>query len=109
MLSNLFRVVAITCKGNQISVSVANGYCNGTGLPTVNASANELQTALQIAFAILAAISVLFVIIGGLRYTLSQGNSQRMQEAKNTIIYAVVGLVIAISAEAIVSFALSYL
>jgi hypothetical protein len=63
---------------------------------------------LQIFFAILGALAVLFVVIGGLRYTASGGDPKSMQEAKNTILYAVVGLVVAILAEVIVTFVLGY-
>ena len=52
----------------------------------------------------LAAISVIMIIIGGFRYATSQGDQTQMQSAKNTILYAVIGLIVAIAAYAIVSF-----
>lgn len=98
----------MTCSGSQVKLTV-DQTCQNTGLPTIAASPNELQIILQVFFAILGAVSVFFVIVGGLRYTLSGGKPQEMQRAKDTIIYAVVGLGVAISAEAIVSFALSFI
>ncbi len=56
---------------------------------------------------IIGAISVLMVIIGGLRYTVSNGDQAGITSAKNTIIYALVGLVIAVMANAIVNFVLT--
>ncbi len=53
---------------------------------------------------IVGAISVVMVIIGGLRYVISGGNSTNITAAKNTILYAVVGLIIAIMAYAIINF-----
>jgi hypothetical protein len=53
---------------------------------------------------VVGAISVIMVVIGGLRYVISGGNSGNITAAKNTILYAVVGLVIAIMAYAIVNF-----
>ena len=53
---------------------------------------------------ILGAIAVIMIIIGGIRYTTSNGDSSSIQGAKNTILYAVVGLVVAILAYAIVNF-----
>ncbi len=108
MLTSLLKTVALSCSGNQVKLTVDQS-CQSTGLPTINASSGELQTILQVFFAILGAIAVLFVIIGGFRYTISGGNPNDMQKAKDTIIYSIVGLVVAISAEAIVSFALSYI
>jgi len=104
----LFYHLASTCSGSQVS-SPLNKYCLYTNLPTTPATSVELRAILQILFAILGAISVLFVTIGGLRYAASGGDPQSMKEAKNTIIFAVVGLVVAISAEAIVTFLLGYL
>lgn len=54
-------------------------------------------------------ISVIMIVIGGIRYTLSAGDSSGLTSAKNTILYAVVGLVVAILAYAIVNFAITML
>jgi Type IV secretion system pilin len=51
--------------------------------------------------------SVIMIIIGALRYVLSAGNEKATSGAKDNIIYAVVGLVIAVIAYAIVNFVLS--
>jgi len=53
---------------------------------------------------ILGAVSVLVIIIGGVMYTLSSGEATAVKKAKDTILYAVIGLVIAILAYAIVRF-----
>ena len=53
---------------------------------------------------IIGAIAVIMVIIGGLRYVLSGGDANAVTSAKNTILYAIVGLAIAILAYAIVNF-----
>lgn len=49
-------------------------------------------------------ISVVMIIVGGIRYTTSNGDSNKVTAAKNTVMYAVIGLVIAIFAYAIVNF-----
>jgi glucose uptake protein GlcU len=53
---------------------------------------------------IIGAISVIMLIIGGIRYTVSGGDQNAVTAAKNTILYAVIGLLVAIFAYAIVSF-----
>lgn len=53
---------------------------------------------------ILGAIAVIMIIIGGIRYTTSNGDAGSIKSAKDTILYAVVGLVVAILAYAIVNF-----
>jgi hypothetical protein len=52
---------------------------------------------------------VIMIIVAGLRYVTSNGDPQTASKAKNTIIYAIIGLVIAILSYAIVNFVLSQL
>ncbi len=86
-----------------------SGDAPGCGLPTAGAGSSQLHEILQIAFAVLAALAVLFMVIGGLRMVTSQGNPQETGKARATIIYAVVGLVIALLAEAFVALVLDKL
>jgi hypothetical protein len=53
---------------------------------------------------LIGAIAVIVIIIGGIRYTTSSGDQGAVQSAKNTIMYAVIGLIVAILAYAIVNF-----
>ena len=53
---------------------------------------------------IVGAIAVIMIVIGGIKYTISQGDSSAITSAKNTILYSVIGLVVAILAYAIVNF-----
>lgn len=55
------------------------------------------------------AISVIMIIIGGFRYIVSGGDPSSTKGAKDTILYAVIGLVIAIFAQTIITFVLSNL
>jgi len=56
---------------------------------------------------ITGSISVLMIVIGGLRYTISGGDQGAISSAKNTILYAVIGLVVSLMGYAIVNFVLS--
>ena len=49
------------------------------------------------------------IIFGGIRYTTSNGDTKKVTDAKNTIMYAVVGLVVAIVAYALVAWIVSSL
>lgn len=81
-----------------------NGNACATGLPMVSADSQQLKTILQLVFGILAAVAVLMVMIGGFRYVTSEGNPDATTRARGTILYAIVGLAIALVAEGIVSF-----
>lgn len=65
---------------------------------------DRLKTIVNILLFVLGAIAVIMIVIGGIRYTTSNGESSGITGAKNTILYAVVGLVIALLAYAIVNF-----
>ncbi len=64
------------------------------------------QVILILVFAI-GAVSVIMIVLGGLRYALSGGDAAGIKSAKETIIYAMVGLVIAILAGLIIEFTVS--
>lgn len=53
---------------------------------------------------LVGAIAVIMLILGGLRYVTSQGDSAAVKSAKDTILYGVIGVVVAIMAYAIVHF-----
>ncbi|HSX01341.1 MAG TPA: hypothetical protein VLF67_03815 [Candidatus Saccharimonas sp.] len=53
---------------------------------------------------VIGSISVLMIIIGGLRYVISNGDAKAAEAGRNTVLYAVIGLILSIAAFAIVSF-----
>ena len=53
---------------------------------------------------IIGAIAVIMIVIGGLRYVISGGDSKNITAAKNTILYAVIGIIVAILAYAAINF-----
>lgn len=69
--------------------------------------ASSFKTIINVILFILGAISVIMIVIGGVRYTVSGGDSSSTKGAKDTILYAVVGLVVAMLAYAIVNFVLT--
>lgn len=72
-------------------------------------SAGVLSTITNVLLFIIGAVSVIMIIIGGLRYILSGGDSSNVSAAKNTILYAIVGIIVALLAYAIVNFVLGAL
>ena len=58
---------------------------------------------------LVGAISVIYLIIGGLRYVISNGDSKAVTAAKDTILYAIVGVVIAVISFALVQFVINAL
>lgn len=75
-----------------------------TGLPEVQANAGTIERAFNLALAAAGAICVLIITIAGIQYIISQGDPQQVAKAKNTIIYAFVGLIIVATAFLISAF-----
>ena len=87
------------CDGLQ---AVGGSGCGGTGL--IDFLRNNIVDGL---FFIAGAIAVLIIVIGGIGYIASTGDATRITKAKNTILYAVIGLIVVIIARAIVRFVIS--
>jgi type IV secretory pathway VirB2 component (pilin) len=73
-------------------------------IPHADPSSNTVKTVLSFVFGLAGAIALLIIAIAGLRYTISRGDSNAVKNAKDAIIYAVIGLVITMAAYAIVQF-----
>ena len=70
---------------------------------------SALKNALNTAFIILGMISVLMIVIGGFKFTASNGDSSLVSSAKNTILFAVIGLIVAGLAYAVVNTVIDFL
>jgi hypothetical protein len=66
-----------------------------------------IQTIIRVLLFVVGAASVIMLIIGGIRYTVSAGDQQAVANAKNTILYAIVGVVVALLAWAAVDYVFS--
>jgi len=64
----------------------------------------DIQRVVNVLLFVLGAVAVLMIIIGGIRYVLSNGEAAQVTAAKNTVLYSVIGLVVALLAYAIVNF-----
>ena len=79
----------------------------GTGMPAeLFGSAGVITTLTNILLFVVGALAVVMLIVGGLRYVVSGGNSNNVTAAKNTVLYAIVGLVVAFLAFAMINFVL---
>lgn len=103
--------VYATSPADQIQSGV-NAADSNKGAQTCGPEGNKrkcnlgdsIQTVINILLFIIGVVSVIMIIIGGIRYTISNGDSSQITSAKNTILYAVIGLVVALLAYAIVNF-----
>lgn len=88
------------CKGTQLD-STASADCDATAGSRVQ---TVLKLALNVFSFVVGFIAIIMIIIGGLKYITSGGDPNSVNGAKNTILYAAIGLVIVALAQFIVRF-----
>lgn len=69
-------------------------------------SSTKITDLINIALSIIGSVAVLIIVIAGIRYIISRGDGNSVAQAKNAILYAVIGLVITLLAGVIVNFVL---
>ena len=88
----------------DVNTTTTAADCKENGSETLN---GVLKRIINIFSIVVGAVSVIMIIIGGFRYIISGGDSAGVSGAKNTILYALVGLVIVLFAQLIVKFVVS--
>jgi hypothetical protein len=102
--------IATPSQATEFNIRSGVNAAHGTGQPTELFGGGGIFTTIaNILLFIIGALSVIMLIIGGIRYTISGGNSSAITAAKNTVIYAIVGIIVAILAFAVVNFVINAL
>lgn len=113
VLASVFGFALPVSAANEGLVLCSNGSyadsfdkCSGAGTAEKRSLMGTLQIVINVVLAVLAFITVAMIIIGGINYSTSQGDAGKVKKAKDTILYGVIGLVVALLAFAIVNFVL---
>lgn len=119
ILAGLMVVFAVTALVPSVAFAATakDSICEGAALAgggsgcTVAAGESTVSSVITAAINILSivvgVIAVIMIIIGGLKYIMSSGDSNNINSAKNTILYAIIGLVVVAFAQIIVKFVLN--
>lgn len=83
--------------------TIAMSVVDTSPLPKPNTN-NSISIALNIVFSITASISLLMIVIAGFRYVTAHGDPKGVAQARNTILYSIIGLVVTMAAYSIVTF-----
>jgi hypothetical protein len=75
--------------------------------PPVHATQGAITKILNFLYALIGAVALLTIVIAGLRFVMSQGDPQATSRARDAIIYAVVGLVVAVMAAVVTNYVLN--
>ena len=101
-------VSAVSCPSGS-----ARGWANTLSECSIPASESgdtlipTLQVIINVVLGVLGLVAVIMIIIGGFSFMTSQGDASKVTKARNTILYGVIGLIIAMLAFAIVNFVLT--
>ncbi len=108
MIAGLFVIAGATLAPLASTTSALEVTCDagsGSDCNLVKTKGNldtRVWYVVRTALGIMGGVAVIMIIIGGILYVLSNGDPGKAKTAKNTILYAVIGLVVAMSASAIV-------
>jgi hypothetical protein len=92
---------SLACEG----ISGGNGSCESDDGPAAD---SIVKTAISYLSIIAGIIGVVMLIIGGLKFITSGGDSSKVSSARNTILYAVIGIVIAVIGQVFVQFVIGF-
>lgn len=90
------------CSGSELAIGAECQPAEAEG--TIN---DMITTVINIFSLVVGIAAVIMIIVGGLKYITSSGDSGNVSGAKNTILYAIIGLVVVALAQVIVRFVLS--
>ena len=108
-----FGLVAPAILPNNSQVAYADAKTQiqsglkAAGGDTKDTSGTLITSVINVMLFIIGVLSVIMIVYGGILYVISAGDSGRVSKAKNTIMYAIVGLVVALLAYAIVNFVIT--
>lgn len=91
--------------GTDTDITISKDDLNLPGAKD-NIESGDVTAVLNIVYIIAGITAVVVIIIGGIRYVTSDGDSSGISAAKNTVMYAVVGLIVVLAAAAITNFVL---
>ena len=94
---------ATPCTGVDCYTTNLEDPTGGTELMDI------VKNIFNVVIGIVGLIAVVMIVIGGISYTTSAGDSGKVKKAKDTILYGIVGLVISLLAFAIVNFVIGAL
>jgi hypothetical protein len=101
--------VGENCSGAGGAQQGAN-CAQGSNTPNTLFGPNSVfVTVVNTLLFVIGAVAVIMLVYGGIRYTISGGDQKAVTDAKNTILYAVIGIIVAVMAYAIVNFVLTSL
>ena len=90
----------------QDSITECTEWSDSKGIAKNDNLMSTLTTIINVVVGVVGFVAVAMIVMGGISFATSQGDASKTTKARNTILYGVVGLVVALLAFAIVNFVL---
>lgn len=110
-LSIAFNLGILLTPNTVLAFDVYDEACTGPNANTALCAQKDqdklpamIKVIVDVLLYVLGAVSIVVIIMAGIFYTISAGDSAQITKAKNTLMYAIVGLIVALLAYAIVNF-----
>jgi len=104
VLSGAMAVAPVYATGG---VDNANSYISDANDGNSTDLMGTIKVIVNVVLGIVGLIAVVVIIVGGINFTTSQGDAGKVKKARDTILYGIIGLVVALLAFAIVNFVMS--
>jgi hypothetical protein len=117
IILSTFTILTLVATAGVLSPTAEAAVCTGTPVQCAKTGAGKADTGgkslqdsikdvVNVLLFLIGAISVIVIIISGIKYVTSDGDASKIKSAKDTILYAVVGVIVALLAYGIVNFIL---
>ena len=103
VLSPVVYAADDVCSSNAAQVVKDAAGCGGNN----NALPNIITVIINSIIAVSGLVAVIFIVVGGVNYVTSSGDANKVKKAKDTILYACIGLIICALAFAIVNWVIN--
>lgn len=106
-------IIVVATVQPAVAIDVVNDSCSGVNNAVCDAQDDDVYdligNIISVLLFIIGVIAVIMIVISGLKYVTSNGDTNQVTSAKNTILYSVIGLIVAIMAYGIVEFVIDAL
>lgn len=100
--------MAVSCPEGSVNPNATTlAGCNIAAENSTNNLFDTVNKIINVVLGVIGIVAVVVIIVGGVSYLTSQGDAGKVAKAKNTILYGVVGMMVALLAFAVVNFILT--
>ncbi len=106
LLASSSSVFALSANQEEVCKAIGDGSCDGTNNGGIDVN-SVIANGVNIFTGIVGIVAVIMIVVAGFKYITAAGDSNKVASAKNTLVFAIIGLIIVALAQVIVRFVLN--